>query len=840
MNHRFLNFHLRPGLRRRRTVSCHPKQCAFRRAPLCRIFPMLTALLFAQSLVLAQVRINTGDITCSVSDPQGKTVPGASVGVSDESRGFKQNAVTNEEGQSRFPLLPPSRYAVHVQAQGFVSVVIEDVEVLVGQTVRIDAKLKLATSETTVIVTAEPPVVDPEKSEQASAIDSERIEYLPINRRNYLDFALLTPGVVETTTIGDAFDFRVAVAPTSGLGFAGSNGRGNTFAIDGIENNGSNGNVRPSVAQAAVQEFQVNRNSYSAEYGGGYGGAINIVSKSGTNQVHGSLFGYLRHRDLQARNYFDPSKSAFTREQSGASVGAPLRKDQTYFFAALERLDRHETAFVPILSDPDFLRQLTPSQQQLISFFDRSGNPQLQSLSGLLRQILTPTNNPIVEPMFRANSGAFPFSSQDTQFSVRFDHRLSDRHRLFFRANLTNDTDENSHFGALVGLTRGSTTKLRDRTVAGQYVFELSPHWLGVSRVSFAYSSFEILSNDPYGPALDISGYGSFGRDPYFPYDLRERHLQFQQSFTYSGANHFLKFGTDLNPIYNTVIPSTVSGGRFVFGAFLPLGLILNTVTGNPNFSSGLATTLASLGQAQLASNLNDPLNSLQAFSLGLPVVYVQGFGNGRASYWQRRFSTFIEDSYRLSPRLTLTLGLRHQFDGNENIKSNTNISPRFGFAWTPTADGKTIIRGGYGLFHSFTDLIIPFSAVNLSRPDQNLVLIPLTGVPVTNPMTGQSVNSADIYLTLLAQGVIGHRTIRSSDLGQFGIPPGFRFPLTGGVERDYTNPYAEQASLEIERSLGDFSVSAAYNFQRTLFLDRKSTRLNSSHIQKSRMPSSA
>ena len=123
--------------------------------------------------------------------------------------------------------------------------------------------------------------------------------------------------------------------------------------------------MRPSVSQEAVQEFQINRNAFTAEFGGAMGGAVNIITKSGTNDVHGNLFGFLRHRDIQARNFFDPGKSAFTRGQYGATFGAPIARDRTFFFASFERLDRHETAFVPILQDRSAFARLTPSQQAL-------------------------------------------------------------------------------------------------------------------------------------------------------------------------------------------------------------------------------------------------------------------------------------------------------------------------------------------------------------------------------------------------------------------------------------------------------------------------------------------
>src|SRR6185295_6262087 len=148
-------------------------------------------------------------------------------------------------------------------------------------------------------------VVEVERTQQSSVINQVQINNLPINRRNYLDFALLTPGVTDADNINDSTDFRVAQTPQSGLSFGGNNGRGNSVLVDGASTDTNSGAVREVIGQEAVQEFQVNRNSYSAEYGGAFGGVVNIVSKTGSNDLHGSIFGYFRDNTFDARNAFD-------------------------------------------------------------------------------------------------------------------------------------------------------------------------------------------------------------------------------------------------------------------------------------------------------------------------------------------------------------------------------------------------------------------------------------------------------------------------------------------------------------------------------------------------------
>jgi Carboxypeptidase regulatory-like domain len=771
-----------------------------------------------------QIRINSGDIRGVVVDQSGAGVPGAMVGLFDPERGKTLNALTNERGEFRFPLLAPYIYEIEVESAGFKKRLIENISVDLGETVQLKVQLQIKPVESQIDVIAEIPAVDFSRTQQAASVESYRLEKLPINRRNYLDFAQLTPGIVDTEHIADAADLRISVSPTSGLSFAGGNGRGNSFSVDGISINGATGNVRPSVSQTAVDEFQVNRNAYSAEYGGGYGGAINIVSKSGTNALHGTAFGYLRDRDLQARNFFDPYKSAFTRVQSGVSVGGPIRKNRTFFFTALERLDRHESSFVPILTDPDVLTSLTPSQADIASFGESSGSLVLQSTAGLMSQLLPPSINPRVKPLLQSNSGVFPFSGKNTQFSFRLDHTFSQRNEIFMRANLTRERLQNSRLGALVGFSHGGETGWYDNSIMGSWTHLISPKWMSVVRASVADTRFDIHPNESYGPELIINGFGIFGRDYLYPFHQDERYAQGQLSLNYAGGKHSVKFGIDISPIRNAQNLQTFFGGRFVFGEFLPLSILLNTVTADPNFSASAASEMSRLGRSDLAAKLNDPISSLQTFSLGLPVAYIQGFGNPVTRRWRQHYSSFVEDTYKAAEGLTLNAGARLQVDRNENFPNRSYVAPRIGFAWKPIRSNDTFaVRGGYGLFFSYVDLNVVVGATEIQRSDETLLFVTLLGLPgVINPATGKPVTSADIYNTLSANKILGNRTIQLEDLRSLGILPGFQSPSKGGVQSDYTSPYSEQAGLEIEKAFqNELSIRVSYTFSRAAHLWR-------------------
>src|SRR5438045_4208986 len=224
--------------------------------------------------------------------------------------------------------------------------------------------------KTTVEVPSAAIVIDTTQGQQANTIEQKYIRDLPINRRDYLTYTLLVPGVSDSTRVASDQDFRVKQTPQSGLSFYGSNGRGNNVTVDGGEFNDDTGGVRPNLSQDAVQEFQINRSNYTAELGGASGASINIVSKSGSNEKHGSLFGFFRNERFDARSPFSfsqalqpgqgfnpaapdtagqPVKDALSRQQFGGSFGFPVKKDKTFLFLAFEGLRQSAESEVPRL-----------------------------------------------------------------------------------------------------------------------------------------------------------------------------------------------------------------------------------------------------------------------------------------------------------------------------------------------------------------------------------------------------------------------------------------------------------------------------------------------------------
>src|SRR6202521_409907 len=329
-------------------------------------------LLLAASVAHAQGVGTSGAITGTVTDASGAVLPKATVNVADTQTGLKRTAETNSIGQFRATGLPPATYDVSAELPGFATEIRRSVTVAVGQTVISDFQLKPSQVATVVEVTDQPPVVETERGSQADRITQRYIADLPIDRRDYLTFTLLAPGVSDATRLAGDQDFRVKQTPQSGLSFYGSNGRGNSITIDGGETSGDSGGVRLTVDQDDVQEFQINRSNYAADLGAATGASINIVTKSGTNDVHGTLYGFFRNDAMDAQNPFSfssalandptyanfnttstgaPIKNTLSRQQYGGALGFPIRKDKTFFFASFEGLRQNSQNSVPILTD---------------------------------------------------------------------------------------------------------------------------------------------------------------------------------------------------------------------------------------------------------------------------------------------------------------------------------------------------------------------------------------------------------------------------------------------------------------------------------------------------------
>lgn len=779
----------------------------------------LLVLVVGASNAFSQASSSTAELRGQVTDSAGAAVANAIVNITDVGKGTSRTTTTDADGNYIFLNLLPSTYNLKIEAAtGGFAPGSTRVELTVGQQANVPIQLGVGGIKENVDIVAGGEVVETDRTQQSSVVDVRQITNLPISRRNYLDYALLTPGVSDADNIADSSDFRVAQTPNSGLSFGGNNGRGNLIAVDGGSTNTVSGGVEATINQEAVQEFQVLRNSYNAEFGGASGGIVNIVSKSGANRFNGSLFGLFRDDRFDARNSFDfnpTGKSPFGRQQYGGSLGGPIKKDKTFFFTSVERFTQNETTFVNLLNSPAIF-QITPSQAGLFSYL--AGTPFAPLATGLRSTLTTALANfPRTINLFNSASGQFPFDSSQTTFTARLDHNFSDRDNAYLRFNLNGSNFENQAAGALTAVSRGRTLDTFNGGVLLSENHQFNESTVNEFKAQYRYLDFKVIPNDPVGPEINIEGFGFFGRDIFLPSATLQRDYDIIDNVSHVRGNHTIKFGGSFLASDVSSNNETFFGGRFNFGPNIPLQNIIPAAT-----LPGLRAFLTANNPALLPA-LTTPINALQSFNLNLPIVYQQGFGTASVDSFTYRYGLYAQDTWKVRSNFTLTYGLRYSISDEPFYMplDKNDFQPRVGFSWDPFKDGKTAIRAGAGIFSGYTIYSVPNVTKTLSGfPGDpiNIVLATATSAPLGVP------SSFAIYQTLLAQGVIGNSTISAANLTQFGITPRPNAPLEVRfrAEPDYETPTTYQASAGVQRDLGaGFSFELSYLFTRGLHLTR-------------------
>jgi hypothetical protein len=709
---------------------------------LAGLFVFVLGLLPADPVASAQGVGASADLTGTVTDPSGAEVPNAKVTVIDTAKGIERSVTTDEHGFYRLSGLAPATYKLNVEHAGFQTEVVPSLSLTVGQTFVLDFHLKLAGVSGQVEVSSEIPIVETERGSQADTLTQEDIAQLPIDRRDYLTFTLLTPGVSNSTRLASDQDFRVKSTPQSGLSFYGSNGRGNSVTVDGGEANDDAGGVRLTLSQDAVQEFQVNRSNYSAELGGASGATINIVSKSGTNELHGTLYSYFRNdgmdaadpfartqalapgqvfNPLQADSNSSPTKNSLNRYQFGGTAGFPIKKDKTFLFVSFEGLRQDAQNSVPLLTNTSIFRPTGPEGSVIAALAAKgatpvtcfAGMPQIPAsfCAGALTSGLTVSQstglsmgqaalNGFLVNALESNGGLFPYNSREYLGSGRLDHRFNDANQISLTYRYGNDNEQNPDVQSLTGFSAGSSIKSYDNNVLAAFYHQFSPTAQNELRLQFDYYYFHVIPNEPGEPGLQIPGFvNNLGTNIFLPESTIGRRYEIGDNFTLIRGHHTFKFGGSELIRGNHTESHTFFPGRFVFSS-LPGGAISPCLAptpaptaGNPNPTNpcGLVTPGASI-------------TSLQAASFGVPVVFQQGFGNPVYPYYNRPFTAgYFQDTWQVRPSLTLNFGLRYELD-TQYAPLNTykkDFGPRVSFAWDPFKDHKTVIRGGYGIFYA-------------------------------------------------------------------------------------------------------------------------------------------
>ncbi|MGB7622279.1 MAG: TonB-dependent receptor [Terriglobia bacterium] len=635
------------------------------------VLMVLFAAGFAMSLAVpAYAQVATGDINGRITDTSNAVVPGASITVSNLSTGFSRSTVSSETGEFAITLLPPGTYELKVEMKGFATVVQKSMEINVGAKVHFDVQLKPASLAETITVDEASALVEPTKSDLGGVVSPKEVQDLPLLTRTFASLTYIIPEARPAVSY-DPTKTRVGT-----ISMAGGDGRNVSINVDG-GNDKDNvvGGLLQNFTIEGIQEFQVETHRFSAEAAHSQGGIINVISKSGTNEFHGSGFGFFRDRSLRMQDFFENQtqaagdcgttatgdcKPTFNRQQFGGSAGGPLIKDKLFVFGAFEHVR------------------------------ERSDNIVNSNLAPEIKLVPTANFVPVIPTPF-----------DDTQYTIKFDHIISERQRMGYRFAGQKNASPNDQVAspADTDLTGGNTDTNRFFDLVVNHSYTLSP--TKVNQFTFHFQDFvnKILGVTTNPNVIFPSLPDGVGANVNVPQETDIRKWQFRDDFSFQVGRHNMKVGVD--ETYMSKL-----GGSFFFGA------------------NGYQVTFFDDPSKITSNHVLYP----QGFATPGAIQEIDFFGgSGTFSQTPHQLGFYVQDDFKVTPRLTLNLGLR--WDANINFlndQSNNRtmkvlgqinnpiaqqdltrtsaslkeFQPRVGFAWDPHGNGKSVIRGGYGIYY--------------------------------------------------------------------------------------------------------------------------------------------
>ncbi|HEX8073066.1 MAG TPA: carboxypeptidase regulatory-like domain-containing protein [Pyrinomonadaceae bacterium] len=485
-----------------------------------RLNPATRALIGALLLSLcaargaAQQTLTAATLGGRVEDAHGAAVSGAVVTVTSLDTNQSRSHATDASGRFRFPYLPVGAYRLTAEAAGFAPRT-RQLTLTVGQALDVPLALGVAGVAESVNVTDDAPLVETARTQVAATILPHEVNDLPLNGRNYLDLALLAPGVARANTGSNQRFAETSAVPGQGLSVAGQRNLNNGFVVDGVSANDDAADLAGTFySQEVIREFQVVTAGGVAEFGRAAGGVVNILTRSGTNDWHGRLYGFFRNQRLDARNPLAARRDPLTQAQYGASVGGPLKRDRTFLFANFEQTRRHDAGIVTI----------TPAAAAAV-------NARLDQTTYAGARLQT---------------GEFPGGYDTTNLFARVDHQLGAAHRLAARYSLYDLAAANArNVGGTNDASRGSGLTDRDQTLAASLISTLTPRTFNEARAQFARSRLGAPLNDTVGPAVNIAGVANFGPATFSPTARALDVFELADSVTVQRGAHSFKAGAD-------------------------------------------------------------------------------------------------------------------------------------------------------------------------------------------------------------------------------------------------------------------------------------------------------
>jgi outer membrane receptor protein involved in Fe transport len=766
----------------------------------------------------ASAQLDTGNVSGTVSDPSGAAIPQAGVRLTSELTGTVRTAVTSEQGYYTFPLVPSGRYAILVERPGFKTFQRSGITLQVNQQINVPVTLTVGEVSEQVSVSGTAVLVETTSGAIRETVDHQRVTELPLNGRNVLQLQSLLPGTVPTGSLDQG-------ANTPGFSVNGGIGASNNYSLDGGQHQDAYFNSPlPFPNPDAIQEFSVQTNSYSAEFGRNRGASVNAVTKSGTNQFHGGAFEFLRNDILDARPFFSREAPVFKRNQFGAHLGGPIRPNKTFFFFAWQSTRERgtpntSTATVPTarMRSGDFseLTRTVRDPQTGQPFpgnivpADRLNQPALRFLE---RYVPLPNFGAFnyVTPLNRPLDG--------DEYVTRIDHDFGSSDRIYGRY-LFNKDQIFGPAGNFPGWGIDQGFRRQSAVINETHIFTpaaLNSFTFTFNRVKsdvvplpqFPWSDFGANIPDA---ASGISGWHSIGVSGYFSaangtfWDLARNTYNIDDTFSWTRGRHSLRFGGQISRYQVNQINEFLSRGQFNFNGFASGDALADFMLGRVNSLRQVSTLANNLRQTLWHFFAQDDFKVTSRFTLNIgvrwePNLHFNELSGKLSAFRPGEQSTVFPNA----PRGLLFKG-DPQLPENVARKRWWNLAPRVAFAYDLTGDGKTAIRGGYGMFY---DVI---RSINLNRfplIQPFVVDISVFDVNFSDPYAGRSVFPFD-----------APRTPEERSRFTFITPA-----ATTSFNEDFRTPYTQQWNINIQRQLPwNIVTTAAY-------IGSKSSRLFGSH----------
>jgi hypothetical protein len=787
---------------------CRIRSLAVQSVPTALLLPLLASILdlplFAQT---------TGMILGQISDPSGAAVTRASVTAENLGTGLRRTAQTNTEGIYLIPALPTGTYKVTIETAGFKTFSQTGITLQVGQNARVDVPLELGAVSESVNVSASALSVDTQSTTIGATVDNRRIVSIPLNGRNVLALAQLLPGV-GTANLPTAYTFSRS-GPT--ISISGSRTNENNIMLDGTTLIGAMGNVGQNLPSPdTLQEFRVLTNTYAAEYGRAAGGVFLAITKSGTNEVHGSLWEFLRNDALNARNFFSAGKPLLRQNQFGVSAGGPVIKNRTFIFGSYQGLR---------ISQQSIITTFPPSAKELAGDFSGATQPVIDPLNGqpfpgniIPQPRFDPLANNISKlyvPAVNQPNGSSVFlrsiPTSGNQFSIKADHKLRDADNLSVRFYRNKDSQDNQRGGDSTALAGPAENTVTSWTAAETHVF--NPGLLNEFRASYTrvFSLFttsplnktprELGANfnqdGPFPLVPNVTVSGRFAITPQFPLPEPDDLFQYDEKLSWIHGRHSAKFGAQLIRIRHLSRGQFNSSGGFTFDGSFTRNAVADYLIGRPSnlFMQSPLEDATRNGNYHLYAQDDFKVNRRLTLNLGLryelntPYVQLHDWTSSIRPYVGCAADCAHSTKFPTAPAGLVFPGDPGVPRGLINTDKN-NFAPRLGFAWDPFGGGRTSVRGAYAIFYDYTGAIIS-ATVNQTLP----YVLPISLDPppsFSDPWQGR-------------QDPYPHRLNPAN--------PAFIYPVQAySVSKDFRDGYIQQFNLNVQHQFGsDWVIQMGY-----------------------------